>query len=87
MQAFDASSMIYAWDNYPLEQFLGLWMWIDEQIKSGEFVMSEVAFGEVKGKAPDCADWLEKHAIKPLPRTSDTLQIALMLKRLARYRK
>jgi len=44
MQTFDASSMIYAWDNYPPGQFPGLWEWMGKQIELEEFVMSEVAF-------------------------------------------
>ena len=32
MQTFDASSMIYAWDNYPIEQFPPLWDWMGVQV-------------------------------------------------------
>jgi hypothetical protein len=58
MQVFDASSMIYAWDNYPIKQFPPLWKWIAQQIKERLLVMPRVAFEEVADKTPDCGDWL-----------------------------
>ena len=81
MQAFDASSMIHAWDHYPEPQFPGLWAWIGERIESEEFLISEVAFGEVSQSSPDCADWLKdkEHAIRRLLTTNTTLQNALMI--------
>jgi len=82
MKAFDASSMIHAWDNYPSGQFPPLWAWMGEQIESEEFVMSEVAFDQVNNRVPDCANWLEEHAIEPLQSTNDILLIALMVNRL-----
>lgn len=33
MQVFDASSMIYAWDNYPEGQFPGLWKWVETGVE------------------------------------------------------
>lgn len=53
MQVFDASSMIYAWDNYPVRQFPGLWQWIASQIKVEALVMPSVAFDEVAHKTPE----------------------------------
>ena len=82
MQAFDASSMIHAWDHYPEGQFPGLWEWIGDRIESREFAISEVAYKEVEQKAPDCAKWLEEHAVQRLPVTNDALRNALMIKGL-----
>ncbi len=82
MQTFDASSMMYAWDNYPPGQFPGLWEWMGKQIELEEFVMSEVAFEEVDRKMPDCANWLKKRAIERLPVINDTFQNAMMIKDL-----
>lgn len=31
MLAFDASSIIHGWDNYPIEQFPGLWAWMGDE--------------------------------------------------------
>ena len=47
MRVFDASSMIYAWDNYPVQQFPGLWEWMADQISTEELQISAVAFDEV----------------------------------------
>jgi hypothetical protein len=58
MPVFDASSMIYAWDNYPIKQFPPLWNWIARQIERKILVMPRVAFDEVAGKAPDCGEHL-----------------------------
>ena len=46
MRVFDASSMIYAWDNYPIQQFPPLWRWMAEQIERGFLVMPSIAFDE-----------------------------------------
>ena len=64
MQVFDASSMIYAWDNYPIRQFPGLWEWMATQIEEKRLVMPSVAFEEVANKTPDCGEWLEKNDIR-----------------------
>lgn len=79
MQAFDASSMIHAWDHYPEGQFPGLWTWMGEQVESGQFVMSKVAFEQVDDKVPECAKRLKEDAIQLLPTTNDTLWNALMI--------
>lgn len=83
MQAFDASSMLHAWDHYPEPQFPGLWEWMAGKIESGEFVMSKVAFEEVEKRSPDCAKWLKEkdHAIQRLPTTNETLHIAMRIKK------
>lgn len=60
MRVFDASSMIYAWDNYPIGQFPGLWEWMANQIAAKQIVMPSMAFEEVTHKAPDCGEWLKE---------------------------
>jgi hypothetical protein len=58
MQVFDASSIIYAWDNYPLQQFPGLWEWVAERINETTIMMPSIALGEVQVNSPDCWQWL-----------------------------
>lgn len=58
MQVFDASSIIYAWDNYPVQQFPGLWGWMEARINDGTIMMPSVALWEVHTNAPDCWQWL-----------------------------
>lgn len=82
MPDFDASSMIYAWDNYPERQFPGLWEWIEAQIDAKDIRMSIVAFEEVKLKAPDCADWLAQRGIEQRLITNDIIQDANRIKTL-----
>lgn len=81
MYTFDASSIIHAWDNYPLELFPPLWDWISKKIKSGELTIPEVAFDEVVKKTPDCAKWLKQQQITVLPLKDDILLIASDIKR------
>lgn len=66
MPAFDASSMIYAWDNYPVRQFPGLWEWMAVQIEEKRLVMPIVAFEEVENKIPDCGEWLKDKDVERL---------------------
>lgn len=82
MRVFDASSMIYAWDNYPIGQFPGLWEWMASQIEFKELVMPNVAFEEVQNKMPDCGDWLKDNNLERLPITNAILQDAMYIKGL-----
>lgn len=82
MQIFDASSMIYAWDNYPEHQFPSLWTWIGKQISTNVFVISKVAAEEVVGKCPPCASWLNKQGITIQSITDEIIQEAFRIKQL-----
>lgn len=82
MQVFDASSMIYAWDNYPLRQFPRLWKWIAEQIEQNMLVMPHVAFEEVANKTPDCGDWLKENNLEQLEISNVIIQGAMRIKDL-----
>lgn len=82
MQVFDASSMIYAWDNYPIDQFPGLWEWIAKQIDKKDLVMPSVAFEEVLHKTPDCGEWLKAQSLKRLAINNAILKDALRIKDL-----
>ncbi|MBX8534566.1 DUF4411 family protein [Pseudomonas cichorii] len=82
MLAFDASSMIYAWDNYPETQFPGLWKWIKGQISSGLVAMPLVAFEETSAKSPDCGKWLKDSSLGILHPSTEILRRAASLKDL-----
>lgn len=82
MRVFDTSSMIYAWDNYPLHQFPGLWVWVAGQIAEGHLVMSSVAVDEVAHMAPECALWLEVSSLKKIEVTNAIVQDAFRMKQL-----
>lgn len=82
MPTFDASSLIYAWDNYPPELFPPLWDWFSEQVASGEFTTPQVAFDEVKAGTPECTTWLTDAGITLLPMTSDVINEAMRIKTL-----
>ena len=82
MQVFDASSMVYAWDNYPIEQFPPLWDWIANQAENGQLVMSSVAFREVDDKVPDCGQWLKDNNLHQLEVSNAVLQEAKRIKAL-----
>ncbi|KAB2325632.1 DUF4411 family protein [Betaproteobacteria bacterium SCN1] len=82
MRVFDASSMIYAWDNYPLQQFPGLWDWMAGQIGQGDLAMPSVALDEVAHKAPECAEWLKDNDLRVLEISNAILQDAMRIKNL-----
>ncbi len=64
MQVFDASSILSAWDNYPIDQFPPLWDWMAGLVDSEEIQIPRVAFDEINHKSPDCGDWLRAHSVK-----------------------
>lgn len=80
MQVFDASSMIYAWDNYPITQFPGLWVWMANRVNHGLIRMSEVAVEEVGHKVPECVSWLRGENLQKLPVNDGILLEALRIK-------
>lgn len=82
MYVFDASSIIHAWDNYPIENFPPLWGWIAEQIEAGGFSIPQIALEEVVKKSPDCGEWLKDQGISVLPLTNEVLQQAVAIKHL-----
>lgn len=82
MRVFDASSMIHAWDNYPVRQFPPLWGWMASQVEAKELLMSSVAFDEVNHKAPDCGEWLRNNNLERLAISNAILQEAKRIKGL-----
>lgn len=82
MRVFDASSMIYAWDNYPIRQFPGLWDWMEIQVEEKSLVMPRVAFEEVADKTPECGEWLRKNDIELLEINNAIMQDAMRIKKL-----
>ena len=80
MRVFDASSAIYAWDNYPLGQFPGLWSWIADEMSSRSMVIPETVLEEVRHKAPECAQWMSDIGIHVISVESRILRVALQIK-------
>jgi Domain of unknown function (DUF4411) len=82
MQVFDASSAIYAWDNYPIEQFPSLWKWLGVQVVGKSLTIPAVALDEVAHVAPDCGEWLKQRDIERLAISNSILADALNIKAL-----
>jgi hypothetical protein len=82
MQVLDASSAIYAWDNYPAEQFPALWKWLGVHVQRKSLTIPAAAFDEVAHVAPDCGEWLKVHDIQRLAVTNAILTNALSIKAL-----
>lgn len=80
MPTFDASSIIYAWDNYPPKQFPPLWRWIEQHIEARNFNIPQPAFEEVEGRLPECAKWLRNCEIERIAVTNEILQEAFRIK-------
>lgn len=71
MKVFDASSIIYAWDNYPFAQFPPLWDWMSEQIDAGEIIVPRVALDEVAQISPNCHRWLVSNDLSVIEVSND----------------
>lgn len=82
MQVFDASSMLYAWDTYPIAQFPGLWGWMEGRFAKGIIQISEVAVEEVGHKAPDCVTWLKGVGLQKIQVTDPIMKEAFRIKGL-----
>ncbi|MBU0916169.1 MAG: DUF4411 family protein [Gammaproteobacteria bacterium] len=82
MRVLDASSIIYAWDNYPPVIFPPLWGWMGQCMREGRLVIPSVAFDEVQRKTPECAAWMLDQPVTRLPMTEAILLDALRIKGL-----
>lgn len=77
---FDASGIIYTWDEYPIENFPKFWEWIDTQIRAENCAISQVALDEVNHKYEECAKWLRDKGIRQIGITDDILRSASEIK-------
>lgn len=82
MLAFDASSIIYAWDNYPIEMFPTLWNWLANEITFGNLTILEVAHEEVEHRSPECHAWLQNSDIAVIEVDDATMVMAASIKNL-----
>ncbi|WP_256079150.1 DUF4411 family protein [Massilia sp. YIM B04103] len=82
MLVFDTSSIIYAWDNYPPDQFPTLWSWLAQELNANRICLSEIVSTEVLGVSPECSHWLHSLTVSYLPINDAILQEALRLKAL-----
>lgn len=82
MRLVDASSMLAAWDMYPIQQFPGLWRWLTKLVKDEELVLSEVNVEEVGHKSGECASWLRENDCRHLVVSDGILQEAMRIKGL-----
>lgn len=82
LQVFDASSLLYAWDNYPIVQFPSLWEWMAGEVSSGQLSMSSVAIDEVKHKSIECHAWLKGNQITAHAISNVIAQDAMRMKGL-----
>lgn len=80
MRAFDASSIIHAWDNYPPGQFPAVWRWLAQEIASQRIVICEVAYHEVERKFVDPFKWLKEQDIEVISMNTDMLAVAASIK-------
>ncbi|ORU89885.1 MAG: hypothetical protein A6F71_02680 [Cycloclasticus sp. symbiont of Poecilosclerida sp. M] len=82
MRIIDTSSIIFAWDDYPLKQFPPLWDWIAQEIRNNELAISQTAFQEVRKINQECADWLDAEGINKIAVSNAILQEALRMQNL-----
>lgn len=59
MPHFDTSSILYAWDNYPIENLPSIWAWLHDEIEQRRVLFSSVVEEETERNSRPCLTWLE----------------------------
>lgn len=82
MRIVDASSIVQAWDSYPIEIFPPLWGWLAGEVAAGQLRFPDVAFGEIGHVCPECAEWLRGNAVQIAGTDASTVAAAMTIKNL-----
>lgn len=80
MRTFDASSILHAWDNYPIGVFPPVWDWLANEIGNSALVISDTALEEVGHRNEACRDWIRDAPIKRIDTDQDVLLAAEQFK-------
>ena len=62
----DASSILHAWDNYPISQFPKMWDWLGAEVQAERVSIPAVALKEVADSNQPCSSWLQGHQVRML---------------------
>ena len=54
----DTSSLIHAWDNYPIKQFKPFWLWMEKQFLEKDVATIPEVIGEIK-TSPEFLGWVK----------------------------
>lgn len=76
----DASSLVHAWDNYPIENFPRFWDWIESQFNADSLLISRIAYDEIGHVSPDCHQWLKKIDVDTIEVGNDIVSKALVVR-------
>lgn len=82
MRIVDASSLVHAWDSYPIEIFPPLWKWLGEQVSNGNLQFPDVAYEEINNVSPDSGQWLKANGVKIIPINPEMLAFAMSVKKI-----
>lgn len=82
MHCLDTSSLIWAWDTYPQDQFPKVWNWLGELIASGDVALCEIVLEELKPKSGELRSWLLDKGVKVLRVDNKCMAFASTIKEL-----